>query len=119
MIKIKLVTKPNGLRMLTVSKDTKWYDIYILNCDGTCEPVIFKNIRNKVADVIADCWYDHCISPIGFLLVAGLLNCKVDQDSYKAVITMFIENYYFNTRTVIDVDKMPSDELVRKILVKQ
>ena len=116
---IKLVTQEPKCLMLTVEDYMKWYNLYIINEKG--EVTVVDSENKKVYEILSDNWFDHCITPIGFIAIAKELGAKVDKQSYKEVINRFIENYYEkdpdDKGTAIDKKYMPSEELKLAVLI--
>lgn len=118
---IRLITQKASCSMLTVEDYLKWYDVYITNEQGEVTGVVRRNIDDKASEIYFENWFDHCITPIGFLELAQELKAKVDQQSYTDVIARFIQNHYDKDRNaeefVIDSEYLPSEELKLAVLI--
>lgn len=85
---IRLITQPNGKRMLTAEDYMKWYDLFLIEPDGTVKTVGW----NKWFD---EGWHDHCIVPHCFKEMAKMLDADFDEATWKAVCSMYKENTTF------------------------
>ena len=82
---IALITQTNETRMLTAEDYMKWYNLYIIETDGTVKGVEDDN------EILFEGWYDHCVRPDTFKKLAESLNASYAEKTWKAVIDMYEE----------------------------
>lgn len=78
-----LITQDNkGKKMLTAEDYMKWYDLYLIQEDGSVEKVQWN-------EHFAEGWRDHCILPESFKSMAAMLGADYDAKTWKAVKDMY------------------------------
>ncbi|WP_255294050.1 hypothetical protein [Bacillus toyonensis] len=82
---IPLLTQTNERRMLTAEDYGKWYELYVIETDGTVKEVEWNDHYSKG-------WRDHCIVPESFKEMADFLNASYDDKTWKKVCYMYEEN---------------------------
>ncbi|WP_227493032.1 hypothetical protein [Bacillus paranthracis] len=82
---IQLVTQTHEKRMLTVEDYCKWYDLFLIEPDGTVQTVEWNQHFDRG-------WRDHCIVPQSFKDMAKELGAAYDEDTWKKVCAMYEEN---------------------------
>lgn len=75
-----LIDEPAHEPLLTVEDYSKWYDLYVLNPDGSH--------RRFEGDL--DGWYGHYITPLGFVKAANEAGLKFTQTSFNAVCELYV-----------------------------
>lgn len=117
---IPLITQSNKHMMLTVEDYNKWYEYYVV--EGNTVTPMCKTYGDRIAEIADYHIFSHCISPYGFLRAAEILGAFVDTESYKAVVDMFIEEYYdcsIKSESEISKDFLPDNSLKEKIISKE
>ncbi|PGT90159.1 hypothetical protein COD17_10340 [Bacillus thuringiensis] len=71
--------------MLTAENYDKWYDLYVIETDGTVKVV------DDLNEILFDGWRDHCIEPSYFKKLAESLNASYDEETWQAVCKMYEE----------------------------
>ena len=115
---LNLVDQDCSVKTLTVEDYCKWYDLHLIDTDGTVTNTEALPYNETVDAVFNDNWLDHCITPKGFIEVAKVLGAKVSKKGYAAVISMYRENYLESDTEPIPEYHEPSKELLEKLLIE-
>lgn len=79
---IPLVTQTHEKRMLTVENYCKWYDLFLVETDGTVTAV-----SPEVIDI--NTWIDHYVVPEYFEELAVQLGAAYDEDTWKTICGLY------------------------------
>lgn len=82
---IQLITQTHEKRMLTVEDYGKWYDLFIIEPDGTVQTVEWNQHFDEG-------WRDRCVVPKSFKNMTDELGATYDEATWKKVCEMYEEN---------------------------